>query len=369
MTLTNFVGLDVHKDSIAISVAHDDEAPRDLGIIPSDPLRLLKKLDKLGPRDSIKCCYEAGPTGYGLYRRLEAASIKCLVVAPSLVPGKPGDRVKTDRRDASKLARYLRSGDLTPVWVPDGSTEALRDLVRARYAATRELMAARHRLSKFLLRHERKYTSGSSWTGKHLEWIRKQKFEHQAQGHVLRETLMTVEESGARIARYDSQIEEEARASSLWPLVHALQALKGVQLLTAASIASELGELKRFDSARRLMAYVGLVCSEYSSGMTTRRGTITKTGNGNLRRIIIEAAWAYRHPPRKSRQLEKRTEGIDPEIKAIGWHAQDRLHRRLRRLLGRGKLPQVAITAVGRELLGFVWSIGQRVELSPQMNR
>jgi transposase len=360
-----FVGLDVHKDSISIAVAqHGREPARQLVKIPNDFVKLLKRLDRLGARDSISCCYEAGPTGYGLHRNLEAAGIHSAVIAPTLIPVKSGDRVKTDMRDAVKLAQFHRSGDLTPVWVPDQHIEALRDLVRAREAAKADERAARHRLGKFLLRHDRRYSGKTAWTGMHLEWIRGQKFDQVAQGHVLRESLDAVEEIGARIERLDQHIDDEGRASTLWPLIHSLQALKGVRTLTATGIAVELGDLRRFENPRKVMSYLGLVVSEHSTGNARRRGGITKTGNGHVRRLLVESAWSYRHPPRRSRELMKRSEGVAPDIVSIGWKAQNRLNRRFRILIGRGKTRQIAVTAIARELSGFVWAIGQKVTLS-----
>jgi transposase len=360
-----FVGLDVHKDKISIAAAKEGRAAaRHLADIPSDPVRLLKRLDQLGERDTISCCYEAGPTGYGLCRKLIQAGVECTVVAPTLIPKKAGDRVKTDKRDARKLAQYHRSGDLTAVWVPDASTEALRDLVRARAATKADERSARHRLGKFLLRHDRRYPGKTSWTKMHLDWVRGQKFEHEAQSRVLSEHLNTVEEIGERIGRFDAYIEELARASSLWPLIRSLQVLKGIRLLTASSIASELGDLRRFESPRFLMSYLGLVASEHSTGMSTRRGGITKAGNGHLRRLLTESAWAYRHPPRKDWHLRARSEGASPELLRIGWQAQHRLNRRFRVLVGRGKPRQVTTIAIARELAGFVWAIGQEVDLT-----
>ena len=360
-----FVGLDVHKDSICMAVAHSGREPsRELGKIPNDLVKLLKRLDRLGSRDAISCCYEAGPTGYGLYRDLEAAGIHSVVVAPTLIPTKSGDRVKTDLRDAAKLAHFHRSGVLTHVAVPLPRVEALRDLVRAREAAKADQRAARHRLGKFLLRHDRRYSGRTAWTGMHFDWIRSQRFDHVAQGHVLRESLGAVEEIGARIARLDEHIADEGKASTLWPLIQSLQVLKGVRTLTATAIAVELGDLRRFQDPRKLMSYLGLVASEHSTGNAKRRGGITKTGNGHVRRLLVESAWSYRHPPRRPRELMKRSEGVAPELVSIGWKAQHRLNRRFRILVGRGKTRQVAIAAIARELSGFVWAIGQKVALS-----
>jgi transposase len=360
-----FVGLDVHKDSISIAVArHGREEARQLAKIPNDSVKLLKKLDQLGARESISCCYEAGPTGYGLHRYLEDAGIDSVVVAPTLIPVKSGDRVKTDMRDATKLAHFHRSGDLTSVWVPDRQVEALRDLVRARECAKADERAARHRLGKFLLRHDRHYPGKTAWTGMHIEWIQAQKFDQTAQVQVLREYLRAAEEITDRVERLDKDIDDEGRASSLWPLIQSLQALKGVRTLTATAIAVELGDLRRFENPRKLMSYLGLVASEHSTGNSKRRGGITKTGNRHVRRLLVESAWAYRHPPRRARELKKRSEGVAPELQNIGWKAQHRLNRRFRILVGRGKTRQVAVTAIARELAGFVWAVAQGVKLS-----
>lgn len=362
--ITHFVGLDVHKDSISLAVAKRGREPAEpYGRIPNDGIKLLKKLDKLGRRQQIVCCYEAGPTGYGLHRYLRSAGIRCDVIAPSLVPDRQGDRVKTDKRDAVKLAHFLRSGDLTTVWVPDEQTEALRDLVRARDDAKLAERSARHRLGKFLLRHGRKYPGKTAWTGMHLEWIRGQKFDHLAQNRVLREYLHTVERSTDAVDRLSLDIAELVKGSSVEPLVLALQALKGVRLITAAGISVELGDLQRFRKARDLMGYLGLGVREDSTGKRRRQWSITKTGNKHVRRLLVEASWAYRHPPRIDAHLKKRGADLPEEIRRIAWIAQHRLHRRYRRLLALRKPRQVVLIALARELAGFVWAIGQRVQL------
>jgi len=364
MQKVRFVGLDVHKESIAIAVAEGDgSAPEDVAIIPNDTGTLLKRLRKLGPQAELRCCYEAGPTGFVLQRALSEARIECVVVAPSLVPQKAGDRVKTDRRDARKLARYLRSGDLTEVHVPDASTEAMRDLERCREDAKRAERTARHQLSKFLLRHGRAYKGKTAWTGAHLDWIRGQVFEHEAQNRVLVESVQSVENAKARVERLTKDIVDLVESWSLRPLVRALQALRGVQLLTAVVLAAELGDFARFASAPALMAYLGLVPSERSSGETQRRGRITRTGNGHVRRILVESAWSYRHRPTMSAEIRRRNVGVAPAVQAIAWKAQHRLHGRYRKLLGRGKNKQQTVTALARELAGFVWSIARQPQL------
>ena len=281
-----------------------------------------------------------------------------MVVAPSLVPKQAGDRVKTDRRDALKLARFLRSGDLTEVYVPDEATEAMRDLERARDDAKRAERTARHHLSKFLLRHERRYT-GKSWTQAHLKWVRSQQFEHEASQRVIVDHLHTVEQATARVERLTQDIAELVESWSRKPLVKALQALRGVQLISAVTLAAELGDFSRFSSARQLMAYLGLIPSEHSSGQAKKRGRITRTGNRHARTILVESAWSYRFRPAMSPAIRRRNEAASPRVRAIAWKAQHRLHDRYRRLLGRGKNKQQTVTALARELAGFVWAIAR----------
>ena len=357
MENVRFVGLDVHADSIAIAVAEPGRSePGTLATIPNDRAMLLKRLRRLG---QVKCCYEAGPTGYGLQRVLTAEGIDCVVVAPSLVPTRAGERVKTDRRDAVKLARFLRSGDLTEVYVPDEATEAMRDLERARDDAKKAERVARHQLGKFLLRHERRYAGKTSWTAKHLAWIRAQHFAHEAQQRVLEDYLRTVEDLSERVERLTKSIVELVEAWSLRPLVKALQALRGINVISATVIAAELGELTRFESAPKLMGYLGLVPSEYSSGEGRRQGRITRAGNGHVRRILVEAAWAYRFRARQSRDIASRSAAVSPEVRRIAWRAQERLCAKYRRLTARGKNRNKTTAAIARELAGFVWAISR----------
>ena len=364
MGKVRFVGLDVHKESIVIAVADGDgSAPENVATIPNDTTLLIKRLKKLGHGVTIRCCYEAGPTGYVLYRALRAAGIDCVVIAPSLVPKTAGDRVKTDRRDAVKLARFLRSGDLTEVHVPEAATEAMRDLERSRDDAKKSERVSRHQLSKFMLRYGRRYEGKTAWTGTHLDWIRKQVFDHEAQNRVLVDYVQAVETATARVARLTKDIVELVESWSLQPLVKALQALRGVQVITAVILAAELGDFARFASAPALMAYLGLVPSEHSSGETKKRGRITRTGNGHVRRILVESAWSYRYRPAMSREIRKRNEGVAPAVQAIAWKAQQRLNGRYKKLLGRGKNKQQTVTALARELAGFVWSIARQPTL------
>jgi transposase len=281
------------------------------------------------------------------------------------VPTKAGDRVKTDRRDAEKLARSYRAGDLTAVWVPDAAHEALRDLVRAREAAKKDQLRARHRLGKFLLRHGRRPSTGlTAWTQRHLAWIRQVQFEQPAQEATRLDYLHEVEHVSERIARLERAIDDAVKTAPppMRVVIDALQALRGIALVSAVTVVAEVGALSRFERAPQLMGYSGMGSCEDSSGRRMRRGGITKTGNAHLRRIVVEAAWAYRHRPAVSGALRKRQTGVSEEVKAIAWKAQLRLHARYRTLLGRGKSPQQVVTAVGRELLGFIWAIGATVE-------
>jgi transposase len=371
MSKIRFVGLDVHAETIAVAVAEPNGEVRSLGIIANRPESIRRLVRKLEPVEHLQFCYEAGPTGYVLYWQLTALGAKCEVVAPSLVPSKPGDRVKTDRRDAGKLARSYRAGDLTAVWVPDAAHEALRDLVRAREAAKGDLLRARHRLSKFLLRHGRRRPESmkSPWTSAHMEWIKtKIHFDQPAQEVVLTDYVHEVEHLVARIERLDQAVLEAARSAPprMQAVIEGLQALRGIAQVTAVTIVAELGEISRFAKARQLMGFSGLVPRENSSGKRERRGAITKTGNAHLRRVVVEAAWAYQFRPWLGGDLLKRQRGLSEEVKEIAWKAQHRLHARYRKLLAQGKNKPQIVTAVGRELLGFIWAIGVKVERERQ---
>ena len=365
MKTVRFLGLDVHADTIAVAVAEMSGEVRSVGIIPNRPEALRKLVKKLGPPESLRACYEAGPTGYVVYWQLTALNVRCDVVAPSLVPMKAGERVKTDRRDAERLARSYRAGDLTAVWVPDAAHEALRDLVRAREAAAQDHLRARHRLGKFLLRLGRRpLVPMRAWTQRHLAWVKTVRFDEPAQNATLLDYLHEVEHAVTRLARLGRAIDEAVTAApaAMRAVIEALQALRGVALVSAVTIVAEVGQLSRFPQARQLMGYSGLGAREHSSGARIRRGGITKTGNAHLRRIIVEAAWAYRHRPMVGGVLKKRQAAVHPNVIALAWKAQHRLHGRYYRLLGRGKCPQQVVTAVARELLGFVWAIGVLVE-------
>jgi transposase len=362
---TQFVGLDVHASTIAVAVAQGNGSVRDLGVIPNRPQAVQKLFRKLGRAQSLRACYEAGPCGYVLYWQLTELGVHCDVVAPTLVPVRPGDRVKTDRRDARKLARSYRSGDLTPVWVPDRSHEALRDLVRARESAKKDQLRLRHRLGKFLLRHGVQPPSGiRPWTVKHRAWLQTLRFEEPALEATLLDAVSEVDHARDRIARLERAIDEaiEAAPETIRAVVAGLQTLRGIAKMSAVTVVAELGQLTRFEHPRQLMDYAGIVSSEDSSGARTRRGPITKTGNSHLRRVVVEAGWSYRHRPRVAGALRKRQEGQSEEVKGIAWKAQHRLCGRYRTLLGKGKLKQKVVTAVGRELLGFIWAIAVQIE-------
>jgi transposase len=362
-----YIGLDVHAETIAVAVAEEgrDGEVRSLGTIPNTSEAVRQLVKKLGPAENLRVCYEAGPTGYVLYWQLTQLGVACEVVAPTLIPVKTGDRVKTDRRDAVKLARCYRAGELTAVWVPDSAHEALRDLVRAREAAMKDQLRARHRLSKFLLRHGRRPPAGvKAWTERYLKWVNTVRFDQPAQEATVLDYKAEVEHAAARIVRLEQAMDEAVNQApaAMQAVVHALQALRGVAKLTAATIVAEAGQLSRFASAKQLMSYGGVVSSEYSTGKDRRQGAITKTGNAHLRRVVVEAAWSYRHHPHVAPTLRKRQQGLSPSISQIAWKAQHRLHKRFLCLQAASKPHQKVVTAVGRELLGFIWAIGVEVE-------
>ena len=367
---TRFVGLDVHAATIAVAVADAGRTGeiQQLGIIPNELCAIRKLFQKLGTKN-IKVCYEAGPTGFALYWQLVELNVECEVIAPTLVPKKSGERIKTDRRDAVKLARCYRAGELTPVWIPDQAHEALRDLVRAREAAKHDQHRARQRLSKFLLRSGKKPPQATSaWTQKYVVWIRALTFEHGAQQATLVDYLGEVDHLEQRIQRLERSIDEAVKDAppGLKAVIDGLQALRGVARLTATTIAIEIGSFSRFQTAKQLMAYCGVVPSEHSSGDTRRQGAITKTGNSHVRRVLFEAAWAYRHRPGLTGKLMQRQKGAAPTTTETAWKAQHRLHRRYITLAARGKPLTKIIGAIGRELLGFIWAIAVEIEARHQ---
>lgn len=367
MSKIRFLGLDVHAKTIAVAVAEPNGEIRSLGMIRNRFEAVRKLIQKLGPAKRLRACYEAGPTGYVVYWQLTALGVVCQVVAPTLVPTKAGDRVKTDRRDAEKLARCFRAGDLTAVWVPDAAHEALRDLVRAREDARQDQHRARKRLGTFLLRHGWYPPDDikTKWTAKHLTWIKEKiKFQQPASETTFLDYVHEVEHAADRIRSLEKAIDDavEKAPAEIQEVVQALQALRGVAKIAAVTIVAELGSLSRFSDPRQLMSYAGLVPSEYSSGGRIQRGPITKTGNSHLRRVITESSWAYQHRQWMGGWLAKRQQGLDQGIKDIAWKAQIRLHSRYRKLTEKGKNKPKVVTAVGRELLGFIWAIATKTE-------
>jgi len=355
--------LDAHARTIAVAVAEESGAPAEHGVIPNDPSSVRRLVGRLGgPRVRLVACYEAGPTGYELHRQLQGLGVECMVVAPSLVPIRSGDRVKTDRRDALKLARLLRSGDLTPVWVPDEEHEAFRDLVRARADAKVDALRAKHRLSKFLLRRGVRPPHGvRAWTERHWSWLGEIRLEEPSAQIVLADYLSVVRAAEERVRRLHAAL-HTAVPDRHRPLVAALQAVRGIAFLTAATIVAEVGDLRRFASAPQFMAYVGVVPSEYSSGASRHRGRITKAGNAMLRHVLVEAAHHSRLQPRVGTTLRGRQQAAPAAVVELSWRAQVRLHHRYRHLSARLGRPK-AVTAVSRELAGFVWAVGQQLEV------
>lgn len=360
------VGLDVHKESIAVAHAEAQctAPPHFVGAIGPRPADLDKLVRRLQSKAAhLVFAYEAGPCGYGLHRYLTSKGLACTVAAPSLLPKRPGDRVKTDRRDAVELARLLRSGDLTPVHVPSVEDEAVRDLCRARDAARIMLKAAKLRLHAFLLRLGLHYTGRSEWTAAHRRYLSTVTCPTPAQQIVFHEAVQAVDEQVQRLARLDAELHARAPQWRLAPVVEALQALRGVQGIVALTVIAELGDLTRFANPRQLAAFVGLIPSEHSSGGSRCQGGITKAGNARARRVLIEGAWAYRYPARISPSIQSRVDVLPPAIQAIGWKAQVRLCRRFRQLTSRGKHANLVVTAIARELLAFMWAIAREVPL------
>jgi transposase len=361
-----FLGLDVHAETIAVAVAETNGETRSLGTIANREDSIRKFIKKLGSPEQLRACYEAGPTGFVLYWQLTQLGVDCAVVAPSLVPKKPGDRVKTDRRDALKLAHCHRNGDLTAVWVPDDASEALRDLVRQREAAKQDQLRARHRLTKFLLRTGQRPPLGlKPWTERYMRWLAQVRYAQPAQEVTRLDCMNEFEHMSARVKRLEEAILEVVKQApqAMQELIRGLQALRGVAHISAVTIAAELGNISsRFQTARKLMGYSGAFPSEDSSGNRVRKGGITKAGNAHLRRIVMESAWCYRHLPRVGEKLRKRHQGVPAEIIEISWKAQNRLYKRYRKLTMAGKDQRKVITAVGRELLGFIWAIAIKAE-------
>lgn len=364
MKTIKYIGLDVHKKFISIAIADQerDGEVRFYGNIDYDMKPLEKFIRKqISQGSELKFVYEAGPCGYYLYRYLTGNGLDCTVVAPSQIPKKSGDRIKNDRRDAIKLARLHRAGELTAVYVPDEADEALRDLTRAREDAAKALRTAKHQLNAFLLRHNVRYSGISRWTQAHFNWLADISMSHPGQQIALQEYIDTVERNKSLVKRLTVQVEQLSLQCRLAPFVKAFQSMRGISTIISAIVAAELGDLKRFKHPEQLMAYLGLIPSEYSSGGKEKRGGITKTGNGHVRKALVEAAQAYRLPARKSRAIRKRQEGLPEEIVKIAWNAQVRLCNRYRALINRGKKSNVAKTAIAREMAGFIWAIAQEL--------
>ncbi len=362
-----FIGLDVHKDTIAVAYAAEDRGTEvvSLGIIGTrqyDIDKLIRQLEAKGA--ALMFAYEAGPCGYWLYRYLTRRGLSCAVVAPSLIPRKPGDRVKTDRRDAVTLARLLRSGDLNSIYVPTVDDEAIRDLSRAREDTVRDLKRHKVRLKAFLLRQDLRYEGRATWNAAHLRWLARVVCPTPAQQIVFQEYVHVVSEQTERLGRLETELRTAVTTWRLSPVVEAVQALRGLNLTGAVTLIAEVGDLTRFDTPRKLMSYLGLTPSEYSSGPHRRQGGITKAGNGHARRALVEGAWAYRYPAKVSRHLQLRLERVPAEARAIAWKAQLRLCKRYRLLSARGKHVNQVVVAIAREMAAFAWAIARTVPIA-----
>lgn len=369
MEHTRFVGLDIHKERISIAVAENGRSGsvEYLGEIANDPDAISKLCDRLGkPGKALAFCYEAGPCGYGVHRQLTSLGHRCDVVAPSLIPKKPGDRVKTNSRDATMLARLHRAGELTPVWVPDVDHEAMRDLIRLRSVVRQVVTRARQHLQGFLLRHGRKHERGTAWRMAFRRWLSTLAFEHPAQQIAFQDYVDAVMDSERRLQQVEGQILSLLPEWTQRPVVDALQAMRGIALINAVVLVAEVGDFTRFSNPRQLMAYFGLVPGEQSSGETVRHTGITKTGNSHARRALVEGAWAYRMRPRIGRHKVDRIEALPKVVRDIGWKAQVRLCTRYRRLSARGKNANVVNVAIAREMVGFIWSIACTVQSPPK---
>jgi len=360
-----FVGFDTSKLKHAVAIADGSRTGevRFLGEIENTAAATAKLVRKLAAKyERLTFCYEAGPTGYGLHRQIKGLGHECAMVAPSLVPKRPGDKVKTNRRDAIGLARLLRANELTAVWVPDGRHEAMRDLTRARETAMLDLRSKRQQISALLLRQGRSYPENkNTWTKAHMSWLASQKFEYPEQRLVFEEMMLAARQAQERLERLEQAIRAAVPDWSLAELVTGLMAMRGLDLISAATLLAEIGDLSRFRTPRQLMAYLGMVPSEESTGDTIKRGPITKAGNRRARRMLVECSWSYQHPPRVGSLKQHKVDAAPPAVREIAWKAQCRLYRRYRALIRRGKLKTVAITAIARELAGFIWAVSREI--------
>src|SRR4029450_3084344 len=364
---TLFIGLDVHKETIAVAYGSEEREAEvvflgTIGTRQGDLDKLIRKLQSKGK--TLHFVDEAGPCRYWLYRYLSKKGLKCWVVAPSPIPKNAGDRVKTDRRDALQLARLLRAGDLTPIYVPAVGDEAVRDLVRAREDARRDGKAAKVRLKAFLLRPDIRSEGRATWGPAHLRWLAKVVCPTPAQQIVFQEYVRAVSEHTERLQRLEAELQTLVQTWRWAPVVEAIQALRGVQFTVAVTLIAALGDLSRFDNPRQLMSYLGLIPSEHTSGERRRQGAITKTGNAHARRVLVEGAWAYRSPAKASRHLQLRVEKVPKAIQDISWKAQVRLCKRYRRLVARGKQVNQVVVAIAREMAAFVWAIARAVKVA-----
>jgi len=365
-----FIGLDTHKDFSEVVTIGDqrDLDHNPLGRIPSTRhafTKLARQLQSQHPNSTLHFVYEAGPCGFWIYRLLTSLGHICYVVAPSLIPKKPGERIKTDKRDAIKLARLMRANELSPIYVPEADDEAVRDLSRMREVACHDRKRAKHQIKSFLLRNFIAYQGSANWGPKHRRWLAELVLPHPAQQIVLQEMIHTLNERTHRLNNLDNELAHIASQWRFYPVVKAIQSMRGLSLIVAMGLICELGDLTRFDHPRKLMAYIGLVPSEHTSSDKRRLGGITKMGNTRARRLLVEGAHSYRYQPKVSVEMEKRQEGLPQEIKNIAWQAQLRLCRRYQRLMHRGKHRNIVVVAITREMVGYLWEIIQRVPLEP----
>ncbi len=359
---TTYVALDDSKRKIVAGILRPEAEQPELREIANDPRQIRRLFERLTREGPVAACYEAGVSGYDLHRQLTALGVACSVIAPALTPRRPGQHVKTDRRDAAKLVRLFRAGELTAIHVLDEAEEAVRDLVRCRDDLRRDVLRWRHRVLKLLARHGRTYLAGRNWSQAHWRWIREQSFDQPPLQRAFEATLFALEQALARQAELDHELEALATTAPYREPVAALRCFRGIDTLSAIILLAEIVDFQRFRRPRELMAYLGLVPGEYSSGDTHRRGALTKAGNSHARRVLVEAAWHYRHRPGLGRALAARSHGQPDEIVSQAWRAQQRLHRRYRHLIGHGKRPPVAVVAVARELVGFLWAAMTRYE-------